>query len=213
MAFTVITPIPLILKALDDEIKLRYSDITTQYDPSMTYEETVKGVRYTRSSMDVSESQVFPLLAFSRSSVIGQVDNPRRHIPMRPRTADHVADQFQSRHCQFDYLFKFYERDVVMADTFEVMFNTHASINDIKTLTVTLPEIGDFEYQCIWNDLDEIEFNKEDNFYISSAGSCTIIGQFVVMEDVPYPLIEQINLLIQDWTHNVTYRTITITAP
>jgi len=137
MAYTVITPIALILKALDDEIKVRYPDITTKYDPSMSYEETVKGVRYVRSSMALDEEQTFPLMGFSRTSVIGQEDLPRRQIPMRPRVADSEADQYKSRLCQFDFLFKFFERDVVMADTFEVMYGAHAAINDIKTLTVS----------------------------------------------------------------------------
>ena len=200
----IITPIVLVLNSLFEKIKEFYPGVTFQFDPSLTYVEAIRGLRAIRSAMELDTTDVFPLLTWSRGTLVRQDEKQARlHFPANKRVGDGEADQFKFRNCKFEFLFKFYDTDTVMNDSFEVRYCTDDSFNNVRSFSVNLPEVGDFNYQVMWDDLSEIEYSKDDNNYIAVAGSATIMGPFMIMTDAPAALIEQINLSVREFNNNV----------
>ena len=124
-------------------------------------------------------------------------------------TADALS--FLCRPCEFNLVFQHYESDMILYDTFEIMYLNKASYNQVQEFTVTLPIIGDFKFFLIWSDLDSVEHSIEDNRYIMTSGMVTVRGYFFVMQETPDALIEHINLVISEYNGSIL-QTLTIEA-
>jgi hypothetical protein len=176
------------------------SDCSFKFDPSLTYEESIRGLRAIRSSLPISQEQVFPLFTYSLGP-IKKYQQGRRQFPIQksadPLTDPHAKD-FISRICEFDITWKMYYSDIINFTTFEIFYMVEKSVNDVKEITVTLPELGDFRYFITWKDVDQVEYHKQDNLYISAGGTCTMVGELLIGLDPPLSLITEINARLKD---------------
>lgn len=201
MSYKVVTPWAIIMSELLDQIKIRYTNANFRFEPSMEYVDAIKGLRAVRNSKDIDDIGVFPLFVFNRGNILPHEFIGRRFSPLN-RT-DNNANEMKSRMCQVEVMFRVYSRDTVFADTFEVMYNNRESVNEILTISVDLPELGEFPFYIEWNDLSGITFNKTDNFYIGIDFGAKICGNFMLMENASVSIIEHINLKIMDYERTV----------
>jgi hypothetical protein len=201
----VLTPIPLILSSLFTGMKTRYSDAVFKFDPSMEYVNSMSGLRALRHSLDTSNINVFPLFVFNRTNLIPMNNTNRRFFPMAKNELTGTALKYSMKSLQCDILFKLFHKDVIFTDTFEIMYNVVESVNTIKYITVDLPDIGDFDFYLDWKNIDEGEYNKKDNFYLTKSFSATLRGSFFVFDetDLATSLITSINARILDFHSQV----------
>ncbi len=205
--WTVLTPIPLVMNEILNEIQVLYPDVTFKFDPTLTYEESIKGVRALRSAFDLTNEQVFPLFTYTLG-VLKPFEIPRKQFPQTRNTAIPFFEgrDFKARYCSFEIPWKWYYSDIIASKTFEVMFATETSINLVKNVFLEWTEIGIFEYQVVWDfmSLENVTYNKQDNLYMSCDGKCTVTGEFVMLSDVPLKYIEEIDLRIKNYTTRTT---------
>lgn len=201
----VLTPIPLILSQLFTDMRVRYTNSDFKFDPSMEYISSVGGLRSLRHSLDITNFNVFPLFVFNRTNLIPVPDFNRRFIPIKKDINLGTAITYFMKILQCNIMFKVFSTDVIFADTFEIMYAAVESVNKIKSFTVNLPEIGDFEFFIEWGSLDESEYNKDANLYISKSFSATLKGSFFVVDDTAADLkiIKTIKAKIFDFQHQV----------
>ena len=207
----VLTPIPLILDQLFTDMKLRYTDSEFKFDPTMGYVESVSGLRSLRHSLDVTSFNVFPLFVFNRTNLVPVSDFNRRFTPIKKDIGLGTAIQYYMKVLQCDLMFKVFSKDIIFSDTFEIMYGLVESVNKIKKFTVTLPEIGDFDFYIEWEPLDETEYNKEDNFYISKSFKAVLKGSFLIVDEtaLDIKIIKTIKAKIFDF-HNQVLSDLTI---
>lgn len=202
MSWTVLTPIPLVMNELLNEIQKLYSDVTFKFDPTLTYEESLRGVRALRSAFDLTNEQVFPLYTYTLN-VLKPFEIVRKQFPHRRNTENPLfqGKDYKARYCSFDVPWRWYYSDIVASKTFEVMFATETSINLIKNLFLDFNDIGTFEFQVMWDftSLDSVTYNKKDNLYMACDGKCTITGEFIMLSDVPTKYIEEIHLRVKNY--------------
>ena len=203
--WTVLTPIPLIFNEVMTKMNFVYPDLTFKFDPTLQYEESIRGVRAMRTAFDITKQQVFPLFTFNME-VLKPFEMTRFQLPVQKDIPNAIAKQYRSRYCAMVVNWKWYETDVVASKTFEVMFNTKTSINQVENVTLSWTDIGDFEYQVNWpfEGLNSASYNKQDNLYLSVEGTCLVMGEFVTLQDVPAKLITEINLRVKDFFGRVT---------
>lgn len=206
MSWTVLTPIPLIFNEVLNGIQNIYPDVTFKFDPSLTYEESIKGVRALRSAFDVSQEQVFPLFTYTLS-VLKPYEIPRKQFAHKRNELNPIfqGKDYKARQCAFEVPWKWYYSDIIASKTFEVMFATETSINLVKNVHFTFLDIGTFEYQVIWDfmSLESVAYNKQNNLYMSCDGKCTITGEFVMVSDLPLKYIEEIDLRIKSYVNRI----------
>lgn len=179
----VLTPIPLILDQLFTDMKVRYPAADFKFDPSMEYIKTVSGLRALRHSLSITDYSIFPLFVFNRTNLIPPSDFNRRFIALTKDTGLGTAVEYSVKVMQCDLMFKVFSKDVIFSDTFEIMYGVIESVNKIKSFTVTLPDVGDYTFYIEWDQLDEGEYNKEDNLYISKSFKATLKGSFFVVDE------------------------------
>lgn len=207
----VLTPIPLIMNQILVDIKGVYPDISYKFDPTMSYEETIRGLRAIRSSLPISNEQVFPLMTYSLGP-ISPTQIGRRNFPIRKDIPNLRADQFIARMSQFDLMWKFYYSDLINFTTWEVMWMADMAINKIKEVSVAMPVIGNFRYFIVWDKVEGITFNKQDNLYMEATGKATVTGEMIIGQDLPTPLINEINVWFKDFKqHSLVYDHMKIT--
>lgn len=207
----VLTPIPLVLYQLFTEMKVRYPGGEFKFDPNMEYVQSVGGLRSLRHSLDVTESNVFPLFVFNRTNLVPLPDFNRRFNPMKKDTELGTGINYYMKLLKCDLMFKVFSDDVIFADTFEVMYAIIESVNKIKSFTVSLPDVGDFDFYIEWSPLDESEYSKTDNLYISKSFNGTLQGSFFVVDETEATvnIIKTIRAKILDF-HNLVLSNITI---
>jgi len=213
-AWTVLTPIPLICNEILLGIQGLYPDVSFKFDPTLTYEESVKGVRAMRSAMDVSTEQLFPLFTYNLG-VLKPYEVVRKQFPHMRNEVDPFfqGKDFKSRYCSFEIPWKWYYSDIIASKTFEVMFATETSINLVKAVTLEFTDIGVFEYQVVWDfmGLESVSYNKTNNLYMSCDGKCLVTGEFIMLADTPVKYIEEIELHIKEYvTRSRTMETATV---
>ncbi len=198
--WTVLTPIPLIMDAILKEIQKLYTDATFKFDPTLTYEESIRGVRSVRSSFDITKEQVFPLMTFSMTQLLPYTI-VRKQFPHKKDIPNLAAKEYKARYCAFDINWRWYYSDIVAMKTFETMFATETSINLVKDVTLDMNDIGLFDYQVVWpwEGLAGISYNKKDNLYMSCDGSAKVMGEFVMASDIDSKLIGEIGLRVQNF--------------
>lgn len=207
----VLTPIPLILDQLFIDMKVRYPTADFKLDPNLAYVSSVSGLRSLRHSLDITNYSVFPLFVFNRTNLIPYPENRRRFQVLNRNLGLGTAVKYTMKNLTCDIMFKVFSQDVIFADTFEIMYGLVESVNNIKSFTVTLPEIGNFDFYIEWDQLDETEYNKEDNLYISKSFKATLTGSFFVYDESAAALniIETIRAKILNF-HNVVLSDLTI---
>ena len=208
--YIVLTPIPTILNKIFLTIKEREPDWTIQFDPTLSYTEAIRGVRATRSSLQISQEQTLPLFTYNIAPCIPYAIE-RRQYPKdnrpRPETFELDPDftkevkEYKSRQCTIGVPFKMYFGDVVGAKTFEVMYSCDASIDEIKHVVVELPKFGRFQYNLQWDDLSEVTYNKNDNHFVEVSSTLHVYGEFVTLLDVTAKMILKIHEMIKDLNH------------
>lgn len=200
--WTVLTPVPLVCNEILNQISVLYPDATYKFDPTLTYEESIRGVRAMRSAFDVTKEQVFPLMTFSLE-VLKPYEIMKRHYPIQKDIPNLVAKNYKSRHCAFNLNWRWYYSDIVASKTFEVMFCAETSINLVKDVKLSWSGIGDFMYQVVWpyDGLTSVTYNKQDNLYMSIDGTAQVFGEFICLQDMDSKLIGEIDLKIKDFTN------------
>ena len=208
--YVVLTPIPTILNKVFQAVKEKEPDWTIQFDPTLSYTEAVRGVRATRSSLQISQEQTLPLFTYNIAPCIPYAIE-RRQYPRdnRPRPETFQLDpdfstevkRYKSRQCTIGVPFKLYFGDVVGAKTFEVMYSCDASVDEIKHVKVDLPKIGTFQYNLQWDDLSEVTYSKNDNHYVEVSSTLHVYGEFITLLDMTAKMILKIHETIRDINH------------
>jgi hypothetical protein len=207
----VLTPVSLVLDQLFTDMKVRYPTAAFKLDPNLTYVNSVSGLRALRHSLNLTNYSVFPLFVFNRTNLIPSQDFNRRFQVLNRDLDLGTAVKYTMKNLTCEIMFKVFSQDVIFADTFEIMYGMVESVNSIKSFTVTLPEIGDFSFYIEWNQLDETEYNKEDNLYISKSFKAILKGSFFVYDETAASLhiIETIRARILNY-HNIVLSDLTI---
>jgi hypothetical protein len=187
-----------------------YPDVTFKFDPTLTYEESIKGVRALRSAFDITNQQVFPLFTYTLG-VLKPYEVPRKQFPYSRNTPNPFFEgkDYKARYCSFEIPWKWYYSDIIASKTFEVMFATETSINLVKNIFLEFTDIGTFEYQVVWDfmGLENVSYNKQDNLYMSCDGKCTITGEFIMLSDTPIKFIQEIQAKLNNYISRTTMET------
>jgi len=167
------------------------------YDPSLSYESSLAGLRNLRTEHNsVESSEILPYLAHNRTSVKKSDSHGFRSYgtallkdlvdPAHP-----TATEINYVLGQFEFNCFFATKDIQDIQRFEVIFN-HNSFP--KLLHVYHDGgLGDWEYAVNWHDISELTLTIEGKTYQSIGTSATVRGIFFYFDDSPVPLIAQIN--------------------
>ena len=78
------------------------------------------------------------------------------------------------------------------------MYACDAGLDEVKHVYVDLPRIGKFEYNLLWEDLEQVSYNKEDNHYVEVSSTLHLYGEFVTLLDYKAKPIYTIQETIAD---------------
>jgi hypothetical protein len=212
MAYTNITNITYILDKFLTDLKSEANDVLHPvFDPSLTYEESIRGIRALRSSFQVQENTVYPLLAFNRRPLVKSDIIPRLFNAKGETDSNSEVDKYKFFWGEFEFLFKYIVKNPTDIEEFEILYGMEEHIGNIKVIPAVFPIVGEVEFYVSWNKLEELEFNKENSIYVAAGSSAKVSGRFILIEDTPEKIIEEINLYVKDFETRYTISQTVIT--
>lgn len=192
-----------VIDSLNRFIKSKYSLIkNVTFDPQAGYETTIGQLRISQSmsSSDRLKRESLPLLSWNRS-VLRRASSGR---PIRSITKDESGTwvDIEASVNSFDFKFIFMATNMADTERFELDYYNKTGINDITESIVRIPNLGEFTASVVWDqNLEDIVFNLEGNYYKALSGSATITGTFLTASTADPSqlrnLIEQITFSIK----------------
>jgi len=202
MAVTV-TTIAYVMASLLTYIQKKVDCNEVVFDPSLSYETSLAGVKVLRTYKEITKGQRFPLLAHNRS-VLKLSDK----LNQRSRTElllDREEGKFDvTRYYgvlgQIDARFLYISKNISDIERFEIAFNTDFA--KLKSIKIKYQDLGEFNYEIYWNDLEDITINIENLYYKTVGLSASVHGWFFLLseDDIEkMPLILEIKEVIKTY--------------
>jgi hypothetical protein len=174
--------IVLSLKSIIDTIKTRYPELKYVYDENLEYKTSVEKLRM-RHLIQSTTSDAFPLFSFRRT-----VLHPYTYFK-RPTNIQMVdlsdpfqgfADLIRTSYGTYDLEFNIYHPDMDWIEAFEVDYLMWQGLKSIREVTVPFPAgLGDFTYQTVWDDLNDLRVNVPEQYYKAVSGTVHVRGWFM----------------------------------
>lgn len=200
MATIKITPVD-VLKTILTQLSLKYQFIKTiQFDPELDYVNSLTHARQNLTqTVNQSNKAKFPLLSWSRS-VMRKADQSRsmRFTTLPCGLGPQELVKFTMT--EMDFRFVLFTSNVRDIESFEVDWYLLSGIREITSVEVVIKN-EPISFSVIWGDnLEDLTFNLEGNYYKSLAASAKITGPIVSItelnEDEFKSIIEEISFNI-----------------
>lgn len=202
----VVTPISLILSEFIKNLKSMEPDWSFQFDPTLTYETSIRGVRAVRSALQIEQKQTLPLFTYNIAPVIPWTMQKKQFDYVLDSEISNQYEKIKGRFTSIGISFKIYFGDVVGEKTFESLYVCDASINELKEFTVDLPRVGTFRYWAQWENLEEVTYQKDNNHYTEVSGKLHVYGEMITLLGTKVKTILKIRETLKDLIHpEVTY--------
>jgi len=195
--------IVLSLKAVMDDVKIKYPDLKVVYDENLDYATSVEKLRMRHLIQDTT-SNAFPLFSFRRT-VLHPYDKFKRATNIQGvdfRDPDRgFAELIRTSYGTYDIEFNVYHPDMDWIEAFEVDYIMWQGLKNIRYVTVSFPAgLGDFTYQTVWDDLNDLRINVPSQYYKAVSGIAHVHGWFMSLLTPPDTnnVIKEIWLRIRD---------------
>ncbi len=179
-----------VLFALENMIRQEMPNCSIVYDHQLSYETAIKQFYVNNDS----EQDPLPLFAYMRG-----VSRPAELTPAkRGRNYTGVLKNYDgavtygASYDEFDVNFAYFTKSVEIAEKFEVTYNSDEGITGTKELIVNMGDLGDFKYFITYEELTDIQFEFESQFYKSVAGTLKIRGFYFTFRSTS-GIIKEIN--------------------
>ena len=191
----VVSTIAPVIKLALNSLKVWDPSLNFVYDPTLTYESSIAGLRNLRTNLEVTPTSNFPLLSFNRSTLQLQ-EGMRKVTAIRPiyREVDTaLVHSYAVTLSQFTLQFGYIHQDFQAIEQFEILYNAYRAANSVRTVSLRLDEIGSFDYTLWWKDLNPIPqvSAMEGAYYKMLSAEVEIKGPFLAL-NTPLSLIKRI---------------------
>jgi hypothetical protein len=193
----VVSSIAPVLKLWKNQLQVWDTSLNPVFDPYLSYETAVTGLRNYKTNIDLSKSTVFPILAYNRTTLVPSEGLNLRATEWRAKFVDgDTGTQYVATLGQFDIDFLYIHPNEHSIERFEILYNAQLGIQT-KKLTLNLGSLGSFGYQVYWDLLNpNIQLSAiRDSYYKMISGTCRIFGPFFAISDTSY-IITQVNTTI-----------------
>jgi hypothetical protein len=208
----------LVLKQLRKEIEEKDDSLKGKllYDPTLNYDEIIRGVRRLKRSVNLPESSTLPLLAYNRGSLQPNEEaiNERGRMPGRGADTD-ASGKVRRYHLFFgffEFRYVYIANNITDLEAFELLFQCGQSIKALKTFEVNYGTEGSWKYHIHWDQPEDIEHISvgDNTFHWSLAGTARVVGGFLVFPDSKAKPIAQIVVDVEEENQQLIER-LTIT--
>lgn len=200
-----------VIAALQAELKDTHPEVATTFDPSLSLETSVQGIRQIRSAFRIDPKvATYPFLAFSRAIYAAKED-------MRLRPAAQVARgtlELDGRHYvtrtvpgSFVINFRLYASNPADLELYEVLYNTQAFLSTKTRLDMAFPPGADapivdgWPAVMVWGPPEDPQFQVEPVLDYSFAGQATVETAVTSIEGLSRETVTTLNVRLMDW-HN-----------
>lgn len=192
-----------ILAALNKTILSNYPRLKQAvFDPNLGYITSVYNNRMANLYQEASEirkdiSQL-PMLAWSRTAV-----KPlNRPFQVSEGNKDTGFTTLDATIVEFEYQFVIFTTNTEDLELIELDWALRKGLRKVRTIVINT-ELGPFEYGVVWSDeLNDLSFSVDVNYYKSLSGSCKISGPLIYMgkssENLTNSIIESVEFNIND---------------
>ena len=203
---TVSTLGPVLQTFINRVVKEEMPNCNAIYDPQLSYDSALVLFREQNAKMETTRDPL-PMFAFSRSAL----RYPELAPALHRRTANNIGYHKVNEDTVFTYAmtyaeveiqFLYVNKNMKEVEQFEINYLANEGITGSREITVNLPDLGDFNYHIDYNDILEIDANKEGAYQKGLAGSLTIRGFFFVFRSET-GLIKEINARIYQMGENI----------
>lgn len=182
-----------ILAALNKAILSRYPRLKQAvFDPNLGYITSIHNNRMSNLYHDPGEIKKditqLPMLAWSRTAI-----KPlNRPFQVTEGNKEDGFTTLDATIVEFEYQFVVFTTNTEDLELIELDWALRKGLRQLKTITINT-ELGPFEYGVIWSDeLNDLSFSVDVNYYKSLSGSCKITGPVISIDETPQNLIDSI---------------------
>lgn len=150
------------------------------FDPQSGYETTIGQLRISQamSAKDRLKHNALPLLSWNRSNSVRA--GAGRPIKATVQDSNDAWVQLDVSLSSFDYKFTFMATNMIELEQFELDYYCKTGINAATDAIVRIPSLGEFIFSIVWDqNLEDIVFNLENNYYKALSGTAKISGTFL----------------------------------
>lgn len=191
----VITTMSHVLLSFQNLIRTEMPEVAVVYTEDLSYDSALKQLIGNSDYYGDNAPDTLPLFAYNRT-VLREVED--RALGRRAKNGSgcmRVGDEvlrYDVAYGEFDIQFLYAANNIELTEKFEVVYNSNAGITGSKSLEVDMDALGVFKYFLKYEDLNEIQLEKEDQFYKGVIGSILIRGFYFTFRGKS-GLIKEIN--------------------
>lgn len=208
----VITNISMVLEEFLKQCVNNITNLKYVYDENLSYETSIKKIRANNDANAIT-SGVFPLFVFNRS-IIRRPDaiNKRSSFTAAAHKLGDSTGEIEGYKVAsgvIDINYQYIDPNMSHIESFELLFLGEESINSVKELTITLPNIGIWTYFIDWKDLETLTVQIDGNYYKALSGVATISGPFILFLE-NFKTIDEIVLTIKLIKQSMSFADVTV---
>jgi hypothetical protein len=199
----IVTTVVMSLEAVVAYMQSVLPGISFIYDENLGYETGVTELRAANNLRDEFSNKL-PAFFFKRSVV-----RPSPNGQGRRSVTNMVVDKsvagvktYGSLYGQYDLDFMFVTTRLSEMENLEISWMTENGIPKDKSVTVTIPGLGDFDYFMNFNLLSDKTIQNAGNYYKALTGSMIVTGWYFAFQGTA-SLVQQINTTFQTFSGQV----------
>jgi hypothetical protein len=190
-----ISTITSVSKAITNMLREWDPQINVVYDPFLTYDSAITGIRNYNTALKLETTQEFPLLAWNRSTLQPANELGLRALEMKfTTTSANDAKEYISTLGQYELMFIYIHPNMAEIEKFEILYNSQFGIQE-KVVQVDMgSELGIFNYWVTWHLLNQRFQGSliQDGYYTMVPGACVVRGPFFAL-NTTLPIITTYN--------------------
>ena len=188
----VVSIVDAVLGEFEHSVKQELNGIAVQYDSALTYETGIQ--KYLADNEIQPNEEISPIFIYNRS-ITSDGDTGLQQRARHKKGIVKVENgtlNYSVYHGEYTINFMYVTQSVEQAQRFELSYHADQGISACKKLTVDIPEIGPFDYFLRYNELEDLQFEKEGMFYYAVIGSIKVRGFYFTFNGTSV-LIKELN--------------------
>jgi hypothetical protein len=193
--FEIVSSISPVLKLIENTLKSWDSTINPTFDPQLSYETSLDGLRNYKMNLDLKKDSVFPIFAYNRTCLAPAHPLGLRATEMQAiKTDSESGTIYIGTMGEFTLNFLYIHPNMSSIERFEILYNAQLGLKE-KHVTLNLNTLGDFQYQLYWELLNpNIQTSAINNAYFTMIGGAVLVrGMFLAIQEV-LPVITHWNV-------------------
>lgn len=207
----VVTSIAFILDDLLTKIKTVNTSLHHVYDEQLSVETGIQRFREF-NNIESATQPALPLFIFKREH-LQPTDLGRRAnfstLQQKSATVGNAVQSYQGFIGKIVVSFIYVAPNMEDVDSFEVLYAMEKSINSIKEIEMNVAILGQWQYACVWSELEELIIQTEGIYHKALSGRVEIKGPLLAF-DVSNKYILTVNSVVKSVSQSVDFSTVTV---